>query len=174
MKAPCLLLIWAGVGTACGGDEDSPGPAEPPGAESAEPLEVEAPEPDPELRALELRLARIEDRVARLELSVAELLDEGHVDARQVRYDPRATRLEARNVHEALDELHGLVRSVERSLESPGRAGPGLLRMEGPDWDVPGQEDSPGGHPREPGSEGGQPHHQQPPREGPQHPPPGG
>ena len=80
-------------------------------------------------RHLGRRLDSLEDRISRLELMVAHWVDEGNVDSLHVRYDPRATTLQARTVQDALDEVAAGLKDLQDAGENMGRPGPGMFRI---------------------------------------------
>lgn len=152
------MPFWL-LALACGGQE-GPGPTpETPAAEAAAPSATEE-EDRARAERLDRRLSDLEQRLARVELLVAELHEGGIADAADVRYDPSRTTLSARTVQEAVTELHVAVASM-RKESSAGMGSPGGGLFEIPEGPNKGQASGQPGQPPKPG-------------QGPPGPPPGG
>jgi hypothetical protein len=152
------MAFWLLV-LACGGEV---GPeAEAPSA-ATEAIAASAAEEEDRARAeaLDRRISDLEQRLARVELLVAELHEGGIADAEDVRYDPSRTTLSARTVQEAVTELHVAVTSMKREA-SAGMGSPGGGLFEIPEGPGNGQPQ-------------GQPGQGQKQGQGPPGPPPGG
>ncbi len=119
------LLILA----ACGGD---PAPSAAPAAPAPVVEAPPTPEPDEELLrrldALEERVEAVEIELGRVQIMVAEL-EEGADQAADVRYNPSATTMGARDVQAALDHLAMEIASVKRGRNEMGRPSGELFRI---------------------------------------------
>ncbi|MEC7946633.1 MAG: hypothetical protein VX265_03635 [Myxococcota bacterium] len=104
--------------------------------------------------ALDSRLRRIETRLGDLELALATFEQKGIERSKIVSYDPRATKLAATNVQDALTELENRLDQVEsRVLDDLGEPGPGLFENKGRGGPGGGRGGPGGG----PGGRGGPP-----------------
>jgi hypothetical protein len=110
------------------------------------------------------QLHRLDERLTNVELAIANLEQHGIERSAVVSYDPRATKLAATNVQDALTELEGRLGSIEgKVLDDLGKPGPGLfdtrngpggVRKTGPGRGGPppgngGPQGGPGGGPEE-------------------------
>ncbi|MEY3212132.1 MAG: hypothetical protein RIT28_2613 [Pseudomonadota bacterium] len=151
---PFWLLLLA-----CGGEVGPEAEATSAAAEAVAPSAAEE-EDRARAEALDRRLSDLEQRLARVELLVAELHEGGIADAEDVRFDPSRTTLSARTVQEAVTELHVAVTSMKRE-SSAGMGSPGGGLFEIPEGPNKGQGQGQPGQPPKPG-------------QGPPGPPPGG
>ena len=79
---------------------------------------------------LEKRIGLLEERVDRIEIVISELQSNGIGHSQLVNYDPRATKLSAKNVQEALTELENRLSETEsRVLDDLGPPGQGLFNV---------------------------------------------
>ncbi|MCK6521817.1 hypothetical protein L6R49_10300 [Myxococcota bacterium] len=153
------MPFWL-LALACGG-EVGPGPEATTAAAEATAPSANAEEEDrARAEQLDRRLSDLEQRLARVELLVAELHEGGIADAADVRYDPSRTTLSARTVQDAVTELHVAV-SAMRKESSAGMGSPGGGLFEIPEGPSKGQASGQPGQPPKPG-------------QGPPGPPPGG
>ncbi|MCB9795563.1 MAG: hypothetical protein H6741_22910 [Alphaproteobacteria bacterium] len=84
-----------------------------------------------ELEAVKERLDGLEDRLARLELLLGEMQEQGLVQASSVRFDPSRTRLDAKDTQAALTELYNELDVLRRQVtrDSMGQPGQGLFQL---------------------------------------------
>ncbi len=101
------------------------------------------------------RVQTLEDRIARVELELARLEEQGIIPAAKVGYDPRSTTLDARDLQAAVDELHARVKAIEEQRE-PGMGSPSNAmftqpsrqgRPDGARGPAPGEKGGPTGGP---------------------------
>jgi hypothetical protein len=153
------MPFWL-LALACGGEVDPQAEATSAASETVAPSAAEE-EDRARAEAMDRRLSDLEQRLARVELLVAELHDGGIADAKDVRYDPSRTTLSARSVQEAVTELHVAVAAMKReSSAGMGSPGGGLFEIpegpnkgQGPPGQGPKPGQGPGGPP--PGGQGG-------------------
>jgi hypothetical protein len=75
-------------------------------------------------------LKEVYDLLLMLETRVLDLENDGIVRASLVTYDPRTTKLKARNVEDALDEIETRLQEVEiKMTDNSGMAGPGIFQI---------------------------------------------
>ncbi|MCB9744514.1 MAG: hypothetical protein H6741_10830 [Alphaproteobacteria bacterium] len=109
-------------------------PPPPPAPEVVAPAAAvdSAPSVSPEdLSAVIQRLDGLEDRLARLELLMAEMQEGGRMQASEVSFDPSRTRLDAKDAQAALTELYQELDALQRQLSrgSMGQPGAGLFEL---------------------------------------------
>lgn len=152
------MPFWL-LALACGGEVGPQAELTSAASEAAAPSAAEE-EDRARAEALDRRLSDLEQRLARVELLVAELHEGGIADAEDVRFDPSRTTLSARTVQEAVTELHVAVTSIKREA-SAGMGSPGGGLFEIPEGPNKGAQQGQPGQPPKPG-------------QGPAGPPPGG
>ncbi|MBK7759325.1 MAG: hypothetical protein IPO67_31465 [Deltaproteobacteria bacterium] len=152
------MPFWL-LALACGGEVGPQAEVTSAASEAAAPSAAEE-EDRARAEALDRRLSDLEQRLARVELLVAELHEGGIADAEDVRFDPSRTTLSARTVQEAVTELHVAVTSIKREA-SAGMGSPGGGLFEIPEGPNKGAQQGQPGQPPKPG-------------QGPAGPPPGG
>ena len=83
-----------------------------------------------ELETLKKEISLLQEQVERVYEVVDEVQADGVGHAKLVPYDPRQTVLQAKTVQEAIDEMMGRVKVLERSvLDDLGQPGPGLFEI---------------------------------------------
>ncbi|MCB9762979.1 MAG: hypothetical protein H6739_24480 [Alphaproteobacteria bacterium] len=119
-----LLLLLA-----CGGAPPPPPAPEPVAAvDSGSDGDAQA---RADIETLQRRVASLDERLGRIELLLAEMQETGAQDAASVRFDPRRTRLTAKSVQAALDEMYNELSALQNSMDrqNMGRPGDGLFQL---------------------------------------------
>ena len=98
-----------------------------------------------DLKSYQATLSALDERLADLEIAVADLEHVGIGRADRVTYDPSRTRLDGRTVQAAIDDLVQMIQQFQGDGEPMGQPGSDLFRMHEEDGPMGGSRLAPGG-----------------------------